>query len=61
VPGAGADQALAWSPSGRWLYLSAGDQRLRAWRVGAEQALALPLRPGGRVLSIATSAGFSGP
>jgi WD40-like Beta Propeller Repeat len=56
VPGGGQRSypSLAWSPSGRWLYFSAG-HRLVAWRDGSPQALRLPIRPGGTVLSIAAA------
>jgi len=57
VPGVELDdyQALAWSPSGRWLYLAAHQDRLVAWRPGAESAVRLPIQPGGRVMSIDTA------
>jgi WD40 repeat protein len=58
VPGgalAGYD-AIAWSPSGRWLYFTDSDEGLRAWRLGAPSAVSLPIDPGGTVMSIATPA-----
>ncbi len=57
VPGGrlGGYHTLAWSPSGRWLYFTAGKERLGAWRVGTPAAVALPTRPGGTVISIATT------
>ncbi len=53
----GGYQVMAWSPSGRWLYFTAGDRRLYAWRLGAQNAVRLPVRPGGTVMSIATAEG----
>lgn len=57
VPGGAlADyDAMAWSPSGRRLYLASADGRLRAWLPGAPRAELLPVDPGGTVMSIATS------
>ena len=54
VPGGelGGYEAIAWSPSGRWLYFTESNVRLRAWRTGSERATALPVRPGGTVMSI---------
>ena len=46
--------AMAWSPSGRLLYVASADGRLRAWRPGAPRAELLPVDPGGTVMSIAT-------
>jgi hypothetical protein len=51
-------RSMAWSPSGRWLYFTGGERRLLAWRVGAERAIRLPLRPGGTVMSVATAAAY---
>jgi hypothetical protein len=48
---------MAWSPSGRWLYFSAGARRLFGWRLGARLAVPLPVSPGGTVMSIATVQG----
>jgi hypothetical protein len=48
-------QTMAWSPSGRWLYFTAGDRELRAWQPGAATATRLPIEPGGTVMSIATA------
>jgi hypothetical protein len=45
--------AMAWSPSGRWLYFTG--RRLLAWRIGSSSAVRLPIDPEGQVLSIATS------
>jgi hypothetical protein len=57
VPGGGlyGYEAIAWSPSGRWLYFTGRDGRLLAWRLGAPDAVRLPVDPGGTVMSIATS------
>jgi hypothetical protein len=55
----GGYEAMAWSPSGRWLYFTAGDRRLSGWRLGAQHAVPLSIHPGGTVMSIAT-AGPSG-
>ena len=57
VPGGrlGGYQALAWSPSGRWLYFTTSNKGLRAWRFGAPRAVSLPVRAGGTVMSIATA------
>ena len=51
----GGYAAIAWSPSGQWLYFTAGNRRLLGWRFGAARAVALPIRPGGTVISIATA------
>ena len=57
APGAQAGDyaALAWSPSGDWLYLAARGARLLAWRGGSARPRALRIRTGGRVMSIATA------
>jgi hypothetical protein len=57
VPGGalGAYRALAWSPSGRWLYFAGADEVVSAWRPGLSGATALPIRPGGTIMSIATA------
>jgi WD40-like Beta Propeller Repeat len=47
-------RALAWSPSGRWLYFTDGDDSLRAWRVGDEGSVSLPIEAGGTVMTIAS-------
>jgi hypothetical protein len=47
--------ALAWSPSGRWLYLADQRDRVLASRGGTERAIALPIHPGATVMSIAAS------
>ena len=51
----GGYRTAAWSPSGRWLYFTAGDRELRAWQVGSASAVPLSLEPGGTVMSIATA------
>jgi hypothetical protein len=48
-------KAMAWSPSGRWLYFAGPADRLYAARDGAERAVRLPIRTGGTVMSIAAS------
>jgi WD40-like Beta Propeller Repeat len=54
VPGAlRGHRAIAWSPSGRWLYFTDSDQGLRAWNLGAQSSSQLPVHPGGTVMSIA--------
>ncbi|MBA3261604.1 MAG: PD40 domain-containing protein [Thermoleophilaceae bacterium] len=57
VPGGrlGGYNAIAWSPSGNWLYFTDSDERVRAWRLGAPSTVAVPIRPGGTVISIATA------
>jgi hypothetical protein len=57
VPGArpGDYSALAWSPSGRWLYLATKNDRLLASRDGTGRPRRLPIRTGGTVMSIATA------
>jgi hypothetical protein len=45
--------AIAWSPSGGWLYFSRGS-RVLASRAGAEPAVTLPIRTGGSVMDIAS-------
>ncbi|MEA2330494.1 MAG: hypothetical protein QOH58_632 [Thermoleophilaceae bacterium] len=57
VPGGqlGGYRAIAWSPSGEWLYFTAGNERVLAWRFGARGSVQLPIRPGGTVMSIATA------
>lgn len=37
-------RAMAWSRSGEWLFFSAGDGRIMAYRPGAERAVVLPVR-----------------
>jgi hypothetical protein len=57
----GGYDAIAWSPSGDWVYFTDGDEGLRAWRRGAPSAVKLPIDAGGTVMSIATaSATFAG-
>jgi WD40-like Beta Propeller Repeat len=51
----GGYPTAAWSPSGRWLYFTAGERKLRAWQPGAPSALTLPIRPRGTILSIAAA------
>jgi len=54
VPGGklGGYDAVAWSPSGRWLYFTESNRRLRGWQVGAPVAMPLPVQPDGTVMSI---------
>jgi hypothetical protein len=52
--------ALAWSPSGRWLYLGGRGDRVLASRGGTERAVRLPIRTRGTVMSIASSANTPG-
>jgi hypothetical protein len=67
VPGGGLHgyEAMAWSPSGRWLYFTGRGRRLLAWRPGSGHAVRLPADPGGTVMSISTTGypglGASGP
>jgi len=49
-------KAIAWSPSGRWLYFTRGE-RLLASRGGIARARRLPIRTGGTVMSIASTPG----
>jgi hypothetical protein len=51
----GGYQTAAWSPSGRWLYFTAGARELRAWQPGAATTVRLPIDPPGTVMSIATT------
>jgi hypothetical protein len=62
VPGAPPNgyAAMAWSPSGRWLYFGGRGDRVLASRAGTERPVALPIRTGGTVMSIST-AGSAGP
>jgi hypothetical protein len=55
--------ALAWSPSGDWLYLAARGDRLLASRGGTQIPRPLPIRTRGTVMSIttATAAGRTPP
>ena len=46
-------RAMAWSPSGRWLYFTGARHRVLGWSPGSAPRR-LPIRPGGTVLSIAT-------
>jgi hypothetical protein len=57
VPGGklGGYRAIAWSPSGEWLYFTASNRRLLGWRFGARRAVPLPIGPGGTVMTIATA------
>jgi hypothetical protein len=57
VPGArpGVYAALAWSPSGSWLYVATRDERLLASRGGTSRPIALPIATRGTVMSIATA------
>jgi hypothetical protein len=58
VPGSrtGGYKATAWSPSGRWLYFTGRGHGVRASRAGAGRAFRLPIRTGGTVMSIASTA-----
>jgi hypothetical protein len=47
--------ALAWSPSGRWLYLADKRERLLASRDGSGRPRTLPIDTGGTVMSIAAT------
>jgi hypothetical protein len=47
--------AIAWSPSGRWLYFTGEERRLLGFRHGALRAEPLPIEPGGTVMSIAST------
>jgi Tol biopolymer transport system component len=47
--------AIAWSPSGRWLYFAGPDRGLFAWQAGAADAARLPIDAHGTVLSIAVA------
>ena len=47
-------RAVAWSPSGRWVY-STGRRRVIAWAPGERPPRALPIRTGGTVMSIAAT------
>ena len=57
VPGARLNlyAALAWSPTGRWLYLGGRGRRVLASRGGTERAIRLPIRTRGIVMSIAST------
>jgi hypothetical protein len=44
-------EAMAWSPSGHWLYFTS--RRLNAWRLGSPDAVRLPIDTDGTVMSIA--------
>ena len=50
-------KAIAWSPSGRWLYFTGPHHRLLASRGGIDRARRLPIRTGGTVMSIASTPG----
>jgi hypothetical protein len=47
--------AIAWSPSGRWLYMADESGRLLASRGGTAPPRRLPIRTGGTVMTIATA------
>jgi hypothetical protein len=49
----GLYQALAWSPSGRWVIYADERERLRAHRISDGIDIGLPLRPRGNVMSLA--------
>jgi hypothetical protein len=51
----GGYQTAAWSPSGRWLYFTAGERDLRVWQVGSAITVPLPIEARGTVMSIATA------
>jgi hypothetical protein len=51
----GGYRTAAWSPSGQWLYFTAGERDLRAWHVGSATSVPLPIDAGGTVMSIATA------
>jgi hypothetical protein len=51
----GGYNTAAWSPSGRWLYLTAGERELRAWQPGAVTTVPLSVRPPGTVMTLATA------
>jgi hypothetical protein len=58
VPGGALHQfyaAMAWSPSGEWLYFAGRERRLFAWQVGSNAARRLPADLDGTVMSIATA------
>jgi hypothetical protein len=57
VPGARVRPygAIAWSPLGAWVYLTAGGDRILAWAPGMARATRVPVETGGTVLSIATA------
>jgi hypothetical protein len=55
-----AYKAMAWSPSGRWLYFTGRRRRLYAARGGVERPVRLPVRTGGTVISIASTPGSAG-
>jgi hypothetical protein len=44
-------EAMAWSPSGHWLYFTS--RHLNAWRLGSPDAVRLPIDTDGTVMSIA--------
>ena len=54
VPGSmlGDYRAMTWSPSGRWLYFANDDERVRAWRPGSPDSIALPIHARGTVMSL---------
>ena len=47
-------RAVAWSPSGRWVYATVG-RRITAWAPGGAPPRPLPIETGGTVMSIATT------
>lgn len=57
VPGARVRSygAIAWSPLGAWVYLTAGGDRILAWAPGMARATRVPVETGGSVMSIATA------
>jgi hypothetical protein len=51
----GGYQAMAWSPSGEWLYFTAGERRVLSWRRGAPRAVRIPMHAAEVVMSLATT------
>ena len=47
--------ALAWSPSGEWLYVAAPERRIVAYSLRARRALTVPVRLGGEVIDMAAA------
>jgi hypothetical protein len=48
-------EAMAWSPSGRWLYFTGPARGLYAWEHGAARAVQLPVDAHGTVMSISVT------
>jgi hypothetical protein len=53
-------RAIAWSPSGRWLYFTGARHRVLGWRAGGGRPVRLPIRTGATVMSIATTDALRG-